>query len=456
VNNTFGSALFRKKNTMRFSQSFIALALPFLVAAAPARFYGKRQASSNDILVMQFADVLEQLESQFYEEALAKFKENDFTGAGFPSVDVPLQQFLNIQNDEKTHSAVLQAALKAAGAAPVTTCQFDFTSVLTDVTTMAATARVVENVGVAAYIGATTLVDDKILLAAAASIATIESRHQTILNVFAPGGTAIPSPFDLALLPQEVLAIAGPFISGCDLGVPANPTLSVTNTGGVGPGTKLTFQSAGLDGKDTSAMHCQMLVGGATATISLPFGECVVPEGINGPVAIFITADAQPLIGNPVDRAVAKPVAGPTIAFIDTQPQALGQLARAGGPAVPPTESPSSTDAEESTTTRTLSPSQASALINAAGTPATDAAATATASATDSSAAATATDSASTGATATGTSSSSSAATPASTAASQKAPPAPGAAGGPNDFTGVSPDGAVIVNGWKTVSKTSS
>lgn len=83
---------------------------------------------------------------------------------------------------------------------------------------MAATARVVENVGVGAFLGAATLLTDPQLLSAAATILTVEARHQTILNVLT-GGTAIPAFFDVALTPPQVLAIAGAFISGCDTGI---------------------------------------------------------------------------------------------------------------------------------------------------------------------------------------------------------------------------------------------
>lgn len=83
---------------------------------------------------------------------------------------------------------------------------------------MAATARVVENLGVAAYLGAAHLIDDPVILTAAGSILTVEARHQTILNVL-NNGVSIPQAFDIALLPNEVLAIASSFISGCDLGV---------------------------------------------------------------------------------------------------------------------------------------------------------------------------------------------------------------------------------------------
>ena len=83
---------------------------------------------------------------------------------------------------------------------------------------MATIARVVENLGVAAYLGAARLVSDPVLLTAAASIVTVEARHQTVLNILNTG-SAIPSGFDIPFTPSEVLAIASQFISGCDLGI---------------------------------------------------------------------------------------------------------------------------------------------------------------------------------------------------------------------------------------------
>lgn len=112
---------------------------------------------------------------------------------------------------------------------------------------MAAVARLVENVGVTAYLGAANLISDPVLLTGAGSILTVEARHQTILNVL-NSGTAIPQAFDLAFTPNEVLALAGPFISGCDVGVTANPPLTITNNGTVSPGTLLTFSSPALNG----------------------------------------------------------------------------------------------------------------------------------------------------------------------------------------------------------------
>lgn len=88
---------------------------------------------------------------------------------------------------------------------------------------MAATARVVEQAGVAAYLGAAPLIEDPVILTAAGSILTVEARHQVVLNLLSQNGSTIPSAFDIALSPPEVLALASPFIDGpCDLGVPGS------------------------------------------------------------------------------------------------------------------------------------------------------------------------------------------------------------------------------------------
>ncbi|KAF5322863.1 hypothetical protein D9619_001244 [Psilocybe cf. subviscida] len=408
---------------MHFSSSLIALvaAFPGLISAAPARSYGKRNAGASDILVFKFADVLEQLEATFYTQALAKFQDSDFVTAGFPSPQVAIEQLSQIQADESTHSTVLQAALKSFGEEPITSCKFNFDSVLTDVTTMAVVARVVETVGVGAYLGGSTLLTDPVLLTSAASILTVEARHQTILNVLSGSGTAIPSAFDIALTPSEVLALAGPFFDGpCDLGIPANPGLSLTNTGSVGVGTQLSFTSPAItSANDTSKFFCQMLVGGAFSSIALPFDNCVVPAGINGPVAIFITSDGQPLLNNVRDRATTQLVAGPLMAFIDTQPQMLGQLARQG----------SDSNSPSSTSTRTISPAEASSIIATDAASATPAP-TGAASATDSAATASSTDAAS------------------SQVLSASAPSTPGK---PNAFVGKSADGSIGVLGWSNL-----
>jgi hypothetical protein len=62
---------------------------------------------------LEFAEVLEQLESAFYLQALQKFKDADFVSAGFSSSQIPIEQFTNIQADEAAHATALQVPLSA-------------------------------------------------------------------------------------------------------------------------------------------------------------------------------------------------------------------------------------------------------------------------------------------------------------------------------------------------------
>lgn len=87
-----------------------------------------------------------------------------------------------------------------------------------------------------------------------------------------------------------------------------------------------------------------MIVGGAAEAVVFPVPECVVPEGLDGPVHLFITSSATPLASNIVtqdgssivagmssflDRAKcfhADPALGPAIAFIDSIPNVLAEV----------------------------------------------------------------------------------------------------------------------------------
>jgi hypothetical protein len=311
---------------MRFATFAVAFTAPFLVSAVPTKF---KRASDNDVLVMKFARVLEELETDFYKQALAKFVEQDFIDAGIALPAIAVQNFQAILDHEAAHTQFLGAALEAVGSEPVPGCTFNFDSVLTDVTTMATVARVVEAVGVGAYLGGSVLIDDKNVLAAAASILTIEARHQSFLNVL-NGANAIPQAFDIALTPPQVLALAGGFISGCDLGIPPNDPVAISNNGTIAPGTKLTFDSPGLAKAEGKEVSCQMLTGGNATALSLPIDECIVPNGINGPVAIFLTTDPQPLSADVTVQDATAILAGPAIAFVDAQADALGSLVRQG------------------------------------------------------------------------------------------------------------------------------
>ena len=130
-------------------------------------------------------------------------------------------------------------------------------------------ARLVENFAVSVYTSAVHLIEDPRVLTVAASTLTVESRHQTIFNLF-DDATAVPQAFDIPLALKEVVSIALAFASNCDPGVKgthfsritrilhskahsplsfslchpsANPPLEVNNTGIITTGTSLQFTS---------------------------------------------------------------------------------------------------------------------------------------------------------------------------------------------------------------------
>jgi hypothetical protein len=82
---------------------------------------------------------------------------------------------------------------------------------------------------------------------------------------------------------------------------------------------------------NSQGFHCQMLTGGMPFSLSLPLSQCVVPQGLNGAVAIWITSDDQPLNGGVVDRQSNAIVAGPLLTFIDIEVDIVSTLIRKKG-----------------------------------------------------------------------------------------------------------------------------
>ncbi|TFL04131.1 hypothetical protein BDV98DRAFT_590989 [Pterulicium gracile] len=163
------------------------------------------------------------------------------------------------------------------------------------------------NTGVSVFLGTAPLLTES-LLEAATSILTVKARHSTMLNTL-NAGTAIPRPFDVPLTSNEILAIASPFISGCDLGVVANPSLAVTNVGPSTAGTAMTFSPV------NEIVTVNRLLPDAHRRPDIrhpmPLEACVVAQVTNSPVAIWFTSDSQPLVGNAINRDASQLLAGP-------------------------------------------------------------------------------------------------------------------------------------------------
>ena len=136
------------------------------------------------------------------------------------------EAFTDIRLHENDHVAVLRSAL-GRSARPKPTFKGLSTTSFNQFVTL---SRVLENVGVGAYLAATPAIRSPEILARAASIALIEARHAGFLNVFAGfdvSNQAVndrPSAFDKPLTLQQVLNAASPYIASLNGGPAASFT----------------------------------------------------------------------------------------------------------------------------------------------------------------------------------------------------------------------------------------
>ena len=130
-------------------------ALPSIASAGVA---------ASDIAILNFALMLEYLEAAFYSEAVTKGRFSGKVGK-FATV---------VSGHESAHVAFLKGAL---GAKAVKRPKFDFKGTTTDEAKFKATAQVLEDTGVAAYLGQVGNIKSKKILGAAGSILPIEARH---------------------------------------------------------------------------------------------------------------------------------------------------------------------------------------------------------------------------------------------------------------------------------------
>ena len=132
------------------------------IGGLPTVALGK-PSSSQDVEILNFALLLEYLESEFYVQAVANNKLQ-------PRV---LEFARTVRDHELAHVAFLS---KALGSKAIGKPTFDFGDTVKDNWKFLATATVLEDTGVTAYDGQGTRLT-KATLAAAATIVSFEARH---------------------------------------------------------------------------------------------------------------------------------------------------------------------------------------------------------------------------------------------------------------------------------------
>ncbi|HEX8158862.1 MAG TPA: ferritin-like domain-containing protein [Solirubrobacteraceae bacterium] len=152
-----------------------------------------KRSKKNDGKILNYALTLEFLEAAFYKQAV----DNKAYGN---SPD--LQKFAEtVAQHEATHVKFLK---KALGSAAIKSPTFDFGKAVTDQATFAATAQVLEDTGVSAYLGQVGNILQKGVLSAAGTIATVEARHAAWIR-FINKDTPAPAAFDTPKSEKAIL-----------------------------------------------------------------------------------------------------------------------------------------------------------------------------------------------------------------------------------------------------------
>ena len=165
-------------STSRFTAAGLGLvAAPLALAALASDAFGQAKLPAVVVGALNFALVLEYLESDFYTKGVG-------TSGLIPGSDQTI--FNTIQSHEAQHVTYLQTALGAAARPkPV----FDFTAkgtfptIFSSYATFTAVAQAFEDTGVRAYKGqAGSLIPYPDILSAALSIHSVEARHASMVR----------------------------------------------------------------------------------------------------------------------------------------------------------------------------------------------------------------------------------------------------------------------------------
>lgn len=159
-------------------------------------------SKTNDLDILNYALTLEYLEADFYTQGLQ--------GGALSGQSLELVK--PIRDHEQEHVKAVKATIKDLGGKAVDKPKFKYPEgTFTSKSKFLKTASTFEELGVTAYHGQVARVKDGDILAAAASIAGVESRHAAVL-AYLIDGDPFPEPFEKRMTMDQVLAAAKPFI----------------------------------------------------------------------------------------------------------------------------------------------------------------------------------------------------------------------------------------------------
>lgn len=165
-----------------------------------------------DVGVLNYAYALEQLEADFYTKVVNNFY------SGISSAEREI--FTDLYHHEVIHRDFFKAAISGATSNVLPTLEFQYNVNFNDRNSVLATAKALEDTGVAAYNGAGRYITNPDYLVIAGKIVSVEARHASaIRNLINPGSADFSGDdvidangLDLAKEPKDIVMAAGGFI----------------------------------------------------------------------------------------------------------------------------------------------------------------------------------------------------------------------------------------------------
>lgn len=166
-----------------------------------------------DVGILNYAYALEQLEADFYTKVVNNF----YSGISMEEKQV----FTDIYHHEVIHRDFFKAALGGATSNVLPKLEFKYDGIdFNNRNSILATAKALEDTGVAAYNGAGKYISNLDYLVIAGKIVSVEARHASaIRNIISPGSGAFSGDdvvdangLDVTKEPKDIIQIAGGFI----------------------------------------------------------------------------------------------------------------------------------------------------------------------------------------------------------------------------------------------------
>ncbi|MFP3598229.1 ferritin-like domain-containing protein [Chryseobacterium sp. SIMBA_029] len=168
---------------------------------------------TGDVGVLNYAYALEQLEADFYTKVVNNFY------SGISSIEQEL--FTDLYHHELIHRDFFKAAISGVTSNVLPKLEFQYPGVnFSSRSSVLATAKALEDTGVAAYNGAGKYISNPDYLVIAGKIVSVEARHASaIRNIINPGSADFSGDdvidangLDVAKEPKDIVMVAGGFI----------------------------------------------------------------------------------------------------------------------------------------------------------------------------------------------------------------------------------------------------